>query len=179
MLSYSFPKINKSIVLVGLMGAGKSTIGSRLAKRLGLPFVDTDLAVQEEVGCNLDMIFKYAGINFFKEKEREVITRLINGSPTIISTGDGSFIDNEIRELVKKKCVSIWLQADFETIFERVSRRNTRPILENGDKREILLSMIEDRYPIYAEADFAVRSDLGSHMTIVNSIITSLIGVDA
>ena len=168
-------KILKPVVLVGLMGAGKSTVGVRLAKRLNLSFVDTDNVVQEEVGCTIKEMVKYVGEDFFKQKERDVINEILDKPPCIISTGGGAFIDDQNRELIKNKAISIWLKADYEVILERVSRRNTRPLLETGDKEEILQQLIKERYPIYAEADIVVNSDNGSHMTIVDSIINSLL----
>ncbi len=168
-------KLLKPIVLVGLMGAGKSTIGVRLARRLCLPFIDTDNEVQNRVGCSIKEILKYVGEDFFRIKEHEVIKEVLAGEPCIISTGGGAFINEENRVLIKEHAISVWLKANYDVILERVSRRNTRPILEEGNKDEILRQLIEERAPIYAEADIEVNSDNGSHMHIVESILDSLV----
>lgn len=171
-------KLLKSIVLVGMMGAGKSTIGLRLAKRLHMPFVDTDNLVQEKVGCSIKEMMKYVGEDFFRKKEREVLTETLNNEPMIISTGGGTFIHEDNRELISQKAISIWLKADFDVLLERVSRRNTRPALEEGNKEDIVRKMIAERDPIYAKADISVNSDNGSHMIIVETIIDSLIKME-
>lgn len=168
-------KVLKPLVLVGLMGAGKSTIGARLAKRLNLSFVDTDNVVQDEVGCSIKEMMKYAGEDFFRQKEKEVIEKILAKDPCVISTGGGAFINDETRKLIKEKSISIWLKADFEVILDRVSRRNTRPLLEEGDKAETIQRLIDERYPIYSEANIVINSDNGSHMVIVDSIVKSLI----
>jgi shikimate kinase len=168
-------KVLKSLVLVGMMGAGKSTIGSRLAKRLALPFVDTDILVQDKVGCSIKEILKYVGEDFFRQKETEIIREVLSREPCVISTGGGAFITDENRALIKEKSISIWLKANYDVILDRVSRRNTRPMLDDGNKEEILMQLMEERYPIYAEADIMVDSDNGSHMIIVESIINSLV----
>ena len=168
-------KILKPIVLIGLMGAGKSTVGVRLARRLNMSFIDTDNKVQEEVGCSIKEMVKYAGEEFFKTKEREVIKNVLETQTCVISTGGGAFIDDHNRDLIKKKAISVWLKAEYNVILERVSRRNTRPMLEHADKEGIVQKLINEYYPIYAEADIVVNSDDGSHMVIVDSIVSSLL----
>ncbi len=170
-------KILRPVVLVGLMGAGKSTVGVRLAKRLNLSFIDTDNKVQDDVGCSIKEMIKYVGEDFFKQKEREVIKEVLEREPCIISTGGRAFVDDQNRALIKSKAISVWLKADYDVILERVSRRNTRPTLENVDKEEMIQQLIDECYPIYAEADIVVNSDNGSHMTIVDSIVSSLIAM--
>lgn len=174
-MSYSnLISINKPIVLVGMMGAGKSTVGTRLAKKLRVPFYDTDNLVQEMAGCSIDDIFKYAGEEFFRTKERQVVEELLNLTNCVISTGGGAFIDSINRTLIKEKSISIWLRADYDTILERVSRRNTRPTLKTGNKADLVEQLIEERYPIYAEAHIAVNSGDGPHMLIVDDIIQKI-----
>lgn len=167
----NFISLSKPIVLVGMMGSGKSTVGTRLAKKLRVSFYDTDNLVQEMAGCSIDDIFKYAGEDFFREKERQVIEELLNLNNCIISTGGDAFIDEVNRKIIKEKAVSIWLKADYDTILERVSRRNTRPTLKTGNKADLVDQLIKERYPIYEEADICVNSGDGPHMIIVEDII--------
>lgn len=174
-MNYSnFTSINKPIVLVGTMGAGKSTVGTRLAKKMRVSFYDTDNLVEEIAGCSIDDIFKYAGEAFFREKEHQVIDELLNLSSCVISTGGSAFIDAKNRSLIKEKAISIWLKADYNTILERVSRRNTRPTLKNGNKADLVDQLIKEHYPIYGEADICVNSGDGPHMIIVDDIIQKI-----
>ena len=166
--------LKKPIVLLGLMGVGKSTVGYRLAKKLGLSFYDTDQLIQDEVGCSIDEIFKYAGEDFFRQKEKEIVVQIVNKDPCIISLGGGAFIDDESRKAIKESAISVWLKADFDVVYDRVARRNTRPTLEQGNKVEILKDLINERYPIYAEADICVDSGNGSHMLVVDAIINAI-----
>ncbi len=166
--------LNKPIVLVGMMGAGKSTVGTRLAKKLRVTFYDTDNLVQDMAGCSIDDIFKYAGEEFFRTKERQVVEELLNLSNCVISTGGGAFIDEVNRKLIKEKSVSIWLRADYDTILERVSRRNTRPTLKTGNKADLVERLIKECYPVYQEADLCVNSGDGLHMLIVDDIIQKI-----
>jgi shikimate kinase len=165
---------NKPIVLVGMMGAGKTTIGFRLAKKLGIPFLDTDSMVSQMVGCSISDIFKYQSEEYFKEKEMEAINTSLNSGISVIATGGGSFLLDDVRELVLKKGISIWLRAPLEVLLERVQRKNTRPILEQGDKKEILQKIMSDRYQTYANANLTVDSDILTHYHVVNTIITKL-----
>jgi shikimate kinase len=167
-------EIKKPIVLVGLMGSGKSTIGYRLAKKLRLSFVDTDNLVEERVGCSISEMYKYAGEQFFNEKEKEILQEVLKDKPCVISTGGGTFAVEENRKLILEKAVSVWLKADYSIILERVSRRNTRPLLEVGDKAETIKALIEERYPIYGLADIHINSDEGPHMIIVDGLIQKL-----
>lgn len=166
--------LNKPIVLIGMMGAGKSTVGTRLAKKLKVSFYDTDNLVQEIAGCSMDDIFKYAGEEFFRTKERQVIEELLNLTNCVISTGGDAFIDSVNRQLIKEKAISIWLRADYDIILERVSRRNTRPTLRADNKEELVDQLMKDRYPIYEQADIYVNSGDGPHMLIVDDIIQKI-----
>ncbi len=164
----------KPVVLVGLMGAGKSTIGRRLSAALNLPFMDSDNEIAEAAGCSISDIFESYGEAIFRDLEKRVLMRLINSAPCIIATGGGAFINPDIREAVKSQATSIWLKADLDVLLERVSRRDTRPLLKTGDKAEILTKLMHERYPIYAEADITVDSNAGLHEAVVEHIITEL-----
>lgn len=166
--------LKKSIILVGLMGAGKSTVGRRLAKDIGLEFRDSDTEIQEAAGCSISDIFQIHGENIFRDLEKRVIKRLLEGEPMVIATGGGAFIQPHIREMIKQQGISIWLRAELDILVERVSRKNTRPLLETGDKRVILEKLMTDRYPIYSEADVIVDSDDGSHEAVVQAIVKEL-----
>ncbi len=148
----------KSVVLVGLMGAGKSTVGRRLARRLGLPFADADAEIEKAAGCSIADIFEFHGEESFREGERRVIKRILQGPPKVVSTGGGAFIDPETRKRIRAKALSIWLRADLETILKRVKRNDNRPLLKNDDPRGTLEKLMIERNPIYAEADYVVDS---------------------
>lgn len=166
--------IPQSVVLVGLMGCGKSSVGIRLAKRLGLPFKDTDHEIEAQVGCSISMLFEVQGEDYFRKREFEVVERLLSGPPCVIATGGGAFIQEPIRTLVKEKGLSIWLRAELDVLLERVSRKRNRPLLERGDKSEILRRLMDERYPIYAEADITVDSNPGPHIAVVEQIVETL-----
>lgn len=148
----------KTIVLVGLMGCGKTSIGRRLAKRLDLPFCDSDQAVEEAAGCSLKEMYSCFGEDEFRKGEFKVIKRLLNESTCILATGGGSFVTEETRQLIQEKAISVWLKADLETLLARVSRRSDRPLLSEGDPREILDGLINERYPMYEMADVHVQT---------------------
>jgi shikimate kinase len=164
----------KSIALVGLMGAGKSSIGRRLAKRLGMPFVDADEAIEEAAGLTVTEIFEKYGEAQFREGERRVIARLIHGPPSIIATGGGAFVDAGTRALILEECIAIWLDGDLDVLAERVGRRNDRPLLIGKEPREVLRELAAKRNPFYAEAHLRIRSDAVAHERIVDSIIEAL-----
>ena len=167
-------RINKPIVLVGIMGSGKTSIGTRLAKKLGASFFDIDQEIEKAVGCTIEDIFKYAGEDFFRKKENEVIRAVLENPLSIISTGGGTFLDEDIRALIKEQAVSIWLKADYNSLIDRLSRGKSRPILENGNKAELLKQLIDERYPVYQLADICVNSNDGPHSSIVNEILNLL-----
>jgi len=152
------PQVDRTIVLVGLMGAGKSCIGRRLAQKLELPFVDADSEIEQAAGCTVAEFFAKYGEPAFREGERRVMARLLAGPPTVLAAGGGAFIDDETRTLIRGSAVSVWLRADLETLTARTRGRNHRPLLNNGDPRDTLAKLIETRYPIYAEADIAVET---------------------
>lgn len=166
--------LRKSVVLVGLMGAGKSTIGRRLAQVLDTPFIDSDNEIVEAAGCSVSDIFDIHGEEIFRDLEQRIVLKLLDREPSIIATGGGSFMNATIRKAVKEKATSVWLKAELEVLVERVSRRNTRPLLEKGDKREILGRLMQDRYPVYAEADLTIDSSNDAHEAVVRRILEAL-----
>lgn len=166
--------LDKPIVLVGLMGAGKTTVGRRLASRLHVAFLDTDAEIEAAADHTIAEIFEKFGEKEFRDGERRVIARLLNEEPKVLATGGGAFIDPETRAHVKQLAYSIWLKADVKLLVERVSRRDTRPLLKKGDPAEILYRLSNERSPLYAEADLIVESDIGPHDNVVDSIIKAL-----
>ena len=169
-------KTDKTIALVGLMGCGKSTMGKRLARAVDLPFIDLDNYIENIAGMSVSDIFAEKGEQYFRALELETIKKIIEGEPVVLATGGGAFINEEIRKLLKKKAISVWIKADFETLLERVSRKRTRPLLENGDKAEILKDLMDKRYPIYAEADVTVNSISGAQELVLQEIIEGING---
>ncbi len=151
---YKAPTISfmppKTIVLVGLMGCGKTSIGRRLAKRLELPFHDSDHEVEQSAGCPIKEIFDVFGEEAFQNGEHRVIKRLLNQGTHVLATGGGSFMHEETRKLIKENAISVWLKADLDTLVARVSRRSDRPLLESGNEKETLEKLIEERYPLYS-----------------------------
>lgn len=166
--------LDRSIALVGLMGAGKSTIGRRLAKRLGLPFVDADDEIERSSGYTIAEIFDRFGERAFREGERRVIVRLVEGPPQVIATGGGAFADEASRSLILERCIAIWLDADIETLVERLGRRGHRPLLSGRDPRETIAALAETRNPFYALAHLRVASGAGPHEIVVDAICTEL-----
>lgn len=150
--------IPKTIVLVGLMGAGKSCIGRRLAAALGRDFVDADAEIEKAAGCTIEQIFESHGEAAFRDGERRVITRLLGQAPHVLASGGGAFADPTTREAIRAGAISIWLRADLEILLQRTGRRNNRPLLKRGDPRAILTGLMAQRYPAYAEADITVDS---------------------
>ncbi|MBN34958.1 MAG: shikimate kinase [Rhodospirillaceae bacterium] len=168
------PRPDRTIALVGLMGAGKSTIGRRLAARLEIPFVDADTEIEQAAGCTIPEIFERHGEAEFREGERRVIARLLRGKPKVLATGGGAFMNEETRQKIKAKALSIWLRADLELLMSRVSRRDNRPLLKQGDPRKTMERLIEERYPVYGEADMVIDSNEGPHDAVVGRIVSEL-----
>jgi shikimate kinase len=168
-------RLDKTIVLVGLMGAGKSCIGKRLAAALGLPFVDADREIEAAAGgCSVSDIFAMHGEKVFRDGERRVIQRLLGNPTHVLATGGGAFMDPSTRALVKEKGLSIWLKAELEQLLKRVGRRNDRPLLRDVDPRQKLAELIEARYPVYAEADLTVESADGPPDTTVQRVLHAI-----
>jgi shikimate kinase len=167
-------RLTKPVVLVGLMGVGKSTIGRRLSAYLHMPFVDADEEIEKAAGCTISEIFARFGEPAFRDGERRVIRRLMDGRPQVIATGGGAFADAETRELILSHGIAVWLQADIDVLVERTARRNTRPLLQNGDPREVLTQLASVRNPFYAQAPIHVTSGRGPHETTVTEILRRL-----
>jgi shikimate kinase len=168
------PLASRCLVLVGLMGAGKSTVGRRLGNALRLPFHDADQEIETAAGCSVSDFFERYGETAFRDGERKVIARLLGGPRHVLATGGGAFMDPTTRALIKKQGLSIWLRADITLLMERVSKRPTRPLLKNGDPKATMERLMEERYPTYAEADITVDSNGGPHDTVVQQILAQL-----
>ena len=164
----------RSIVLVGLMGAGKSCIGKRLAQHYGLPFVDADREIEAAAGCSISDIFEVHGEQAFRDGERRVIARLLGNPRHVMATGGGAFMDAQTRRLIKDKAISIWLRAELDQLLKRVARRNDRPLLKNVDQRTKLTELITVRYPVYAEADVVVDSADGPPEVTLDRVLQAL-----
>ena len=167
-------KLEKTLVLVGMMGAGKTSVGRRLASTLGVPFRDADVEIEAAAGCTINEIFERFGEPAFRSGERKVIARLLSDPPHVLAAGGGAFVDAETRERIKERAVSIWLRAPLELLIQRVLRKDTRPLLRNTDSRATLERLLRDREPIYAEADIVVESDEGPHDVVVKRIVAAL-----
>ena len=163
----------RSIVLVGMPGSGKSAVGRRLAARLELPFVDADEQIEQAAGKPIKDIFKDHGEAYFRDGERKVIARLLGAGPQVLATGGGAFMVAETRDNVRRSGISVWLKAELLLLLRRVSRRNTRPLLEK-DPEGAMRALMEARYPVYATADIAVESRDLPHDSIVGEIIDAL-----
>jgi shikimate kinase len=164
----------RSIVLVGLMGCGKSSVGRRLASRLGLGFVDADEEIERVAAKSIVEIFADHGEAYFRDGERRVIARLLSSGPQVLATGGGAFINPDTRAKIRERGVSIWLRAELHVLMRRVSKRDTRPLLKSGDPEATMRDLMAKRYPIYAEADLTVESRDVPHDVIVNEIIAAL-----
>jgi len=164
----------KAIVLVGLMGAGKTTVGRRLANRLGLPFVDADSEVEAAAGQTIPEIFETHGEPAFRDGERKVIARLLSNGPQVLATGGGAFMDPETRASVRALGISVWLKADLDVLMRRVGKRPTRPLLKADNPRAVMEKLMQERNPVYAEADIALETGDGPHEDVVDRLVTLL-----
>ncbi len=168
------PALRRHVVLVGLMGAGKSAIGRRVAARIGARFRDADTEIEKAAGMRISDIFSVHGEVEFRIGERRVITRLLDGDPILLATGGGAYMDDNTRFLLKQIATTVWMRAELDVLVKRTSKRGNRPLLKNGNPREILATLIDKRYPIYAEADIVVDSRDEPHEVTVNDIIDAL-----
>lgn len=166
----------RPVVLIGLMGAGKSTVGRRLALRLGLPFRDADTEIEEAAGMTIPDIFAVFGEPYFRDGERRVIDRLLREGAMVLATGGGAYMDEQTRRAVKETGVSIWLKADLDTLMRRVRKRANRPLLQNPDPEGTMRALIDLRYPVYAGADLTVESREVAHEEVVEAIVRALEG---
>ncbi len=167
--------LDRTIVLVGMMGSGKTSIGRRLAKALGWPFQDADWAIEDAAGTSITNIFQEIGEDAFRRSERQVIARLMDERhQQVLALGGGSFVATETRELIKQRAISIWLDADIDTLVRRTSKRTDRPLLNAGDPRAILTRLLDERRATYAEADITLDSGAGSPAEVVAHTLIAL-----
>ena len=164
----------RCIVLVGMMGAGKTSIGRRLASALHLPFLDADAEIEKAANLTIQEIFEHYGEAHFREGERRVVARLLGSGPAVVATGGGAYMSEETRQLCRKSGVTVWLKADVPVLLERVRKKGTRPLLNNPDPEAVLRRLLLEREPAYASADLIVASREGPHHSVVAEIIASL-----
>ena len=166
--------IDRPIALVGMMGAGKTTVGRRLATALNLPFHDADSEIEQAAGMSVADLFARHGEESFRRGEAQVIERLLIGPPIVLATGGGALLHAETRALVKDRAISVWIRANVDTLVKRATKRATRPLLKDGDPKEIIAGLLEARTPLYAASDIAIDSNVGSHARTVATIIEAL-----
>ena len=167
-------RLDRPVVLVGLMGVGKSTVGRRLAVRLGVPFVDSDEEIEDAAGYSAAEIFERFGERDFRDGERRLVARLVEGEIRVIATGGGAFVDANTRRLLNERAITVWLDAPVDILAERTARRDTRPLLRNSDPKAVLQKLAEERRPSYAEAHIHVKSGGGAHQDVVDAIVSAL-----
>ncbi len=165
---------DRTVVLVGLMGAGKSCIGRRLAGRTGLAFIDADTEIEKAAGCTVAEIFRRYGETAFRDGERRVMTRLLADKPSILAAGGGAFMDENTRALIHARAISVWLRADLETLVARTKGRTHRPLLNTGDARETLTRLMDQRYPVYAQADITVDTGLDNPNLTCTKVLAAI-----
>jgi shikimate kinase len=165
---------SRSLVLVGMMGAGKSSVGRKLATRLVLPFADADTEIEAAAGMTIPEIFEIRGEPEFRSGEARVIARLLDGGPQVLATGGGAYMNAETRKLIGQKGVSVWLRAEFDILMRRIRRRTDRPLLHTADPETTVKRLIDERYPVYALSDLVIDSRDVSHEVIVEELIAAL-----
>lgn len=165
---------DRPIILIGLMGAGKTTIGRRLASRLDIPFRDADHEIEAAANLSVAEIFSQHGEEYFREGEKKVIARLLEEGVQVLATGGGAWMNEETRALVKGQGVSVWLKAEFDILMARVRRRSHRPLLKDPDPEGVMRRLMDERYPVYAEADLTVMSVDAPHEVIVEAVVKAL-----
>jgi shikimate kinase len=166
--------VQPSVALIGMMGAGKTSIGQRLARVLELPFRDADREIEKAAGTSIANIFAEVGEAAFRRSERQVIQRLLDGEPQVLALGGGAYMDPATRALIRERAVSVWLRASLDELVRRTARRNDRPLLHGFDPKERLSSLLDQRGPVYAQADLVVDSDEGSIRSVVDRIVSRL-----
>jgi shikimate kinase len=167
-------RLDRPVVLVGLMGVGKSTVGRRLAVRLGVPFVDSDEEIEDAAGYSAAEIFERFGERDFRDGERRLVARLVEGEIRVIATGGGAFVDANTRRLLNERAITVWLDAPVDILAERTARRDTRPLLRSSDPKAVLQKLAEERRPSYAEAHIHIKSGGGAHQDVVEAIVRAL-----
>ncbi|MDE2230064.1 MAG: shikimate kinase [Alphaproteobacteria bacterium] len=175
-VSTSHPELRvpKTVALVGLMGAGKTAVGRRLAQRLGIAFYDADAEIEKAADATIAEIFVQNGEPFFRDREREVIKRLLANPVHVLATGGGAVMDASTRALLRERAITVWLRADLDLMLARVARRNTRPLLKDGDPRAVFERLMAERYPVYAEADITVDSVDGPAEMTLDRVLAAL-----
>lgn len=169
------PANRKTIILIGMMGAGKTTTGFTLAQRLNIKFIDSDREIEKNEGMTVVDIFNTNGEEYFKKIERKTIAKILNShQPQVLSIGGSAFDDKDIRDIIKEKAISVFLEVEFEILLERVKRKNTRPLLEQGNKEEILKEIYEKKMPVYKEADVIINTTYLNRDTSINVIMGSI-----
>lgn len=166
--------LDRPVVLVGLMGVGKSTVGRRLAKRLGLSFVDSDAEIEDAAGLSAAEVFERYGEHDFRDGERRLVARLIEGNVRVIATGGGAYVDPRTRQLLNERAITVWLDAPIDILAERTSRRDTRAQLRNGDPKATLERLANERRQSYEQAHIHVKSGAGAHKDVVDAIVQAL-----
>jgi shikimate kinase len=167
-------RLDRPVVLVGLMGVGKSTVGRRLARRLGVPFIDSDSAIEDASGFSAAEVFERFGEQNFRDGERRLVARLVEGEVRVIATGGGAYVDPRTRTLLNERAITVWLDAPVAVLTERTGRRDTRPLLRNGDRKGTLERLSEERRPSYEEAHIHIKSGDGAHRDVVEAIVQAL-----
>lgn len=166
--------LEKSVVLVGMMGSGKSAVGRELATALNLPFRDSDAEIETAAGASVQEILAGQGEAAFREQERKIVARLLAEPPHVLATGGGAFMDSQTRARIKERAISVWLKAELPLLLARVAGKKSRPLIEKGDPRETLERLMREREPFYAQADITVASRSGPHDAAVQDIIAAL-----
>ena len=166
--------LKRTVALVGMMGAGKSSLGRRLAARLNVEFRDADAEIEQAAGCSINEIFSRFGESAFRDGERKVIARLLTLAPHVLATGGGAFADDQTRERIKNEAASVWINVPLEVLIARVGRRDTRPMLKGGDPVKIMTRLLKEREPLYAQADLTINSEDGPHQSAVERIVAML-----
>ena len=167
-------RLDRPVVLVGLMGVGKSTVGRRLARRLGLPFVDSDSEIEETVGLPWGELFERYGEEDYRDGERRLVARLVDGEIRVIATGGGAYVDPRTREMLNDRTITVWLDAPVDILADRTSRRDTRAQLRQGDPKATLERLSTERRPSYEQAHIHVKSGAGAHRDVVDAIVEAL-----
>ena len=164
----------RPIALVGLMGAGKTSVGRRLSQHYALPFYDSDDEIEKAAGLCISDIFTFYGEAEFRRGEQRVIERLLNGPQHVLATGGGAYMNADTRAMLKEKALTIWLRADLETLWNRVNKRDTRPLLKTENPKDRLKALLDERAPLYAEADIVVESQDGPHHKVVDDVVAAI-----
>ena len=165
---------SRTIVLVGLMGAGKSSIGRRLAHRLGLPFVDADTEIEKAADLTIPELFEKHGEPYFRAGEVRVVARILESGPQVLATGGGAYMNPDTRARIRERGISLWLRAELDVLMKRVKRRGDRPLLKADDPQAVLKRLMDERYPVYAEAALTVVSREASHEEVVDDVLAAL-----